>query len=124
MQNFLASAQYVADQGVLYGTTETRVSYIDTRDVAAVAAQVLTSPGHQGKAHTLTGPEALSGDEVTERLSAATGNQVGSVEFPADTFGQALVGAGLPGWLVERLVELNIMMVTATPPGSPTRWPR
>ena len=29
---------------------------------------------------------------------------------PADTFRQALAGAGLPGWLVERLVELNIMM--------------
>jgi uncharacterized protein YbjT (DUF2867 family) len=111
MQNFLASAQYVADQGVLYGMTgETRVSYIDTRDVAAVAAQVLTSPGHQGKAYTLTGPEALSADEVAERLSAATGHQVGSVDVPADTFRQALAGAGLPGWLVERLVELNIMM--------------
>jgi uncharacterized protein YbjT (DUF2867 family) len=111
MQNFLASAQYVADQGVLYGMTgATRVSYIDTRDVAAVAAQVLTSPGHQGKAYALTGPEALSGDEVAERLSAATGHQVGSVDVPADTFGQALAGAGLPGWLVERLVELNIMM--------------
>jgi prepilin-type processing-associated H-X9-DG protein len=71
---------------------------------------VLTSPGHQGKAYALTGPEALSGDEVAERLSAATGRQVGSVDVPADTFGQALVGAGLPGWLVERLVELNIMM--------------
>jgi uncharacterized protein YbjT (DUF2867 family) len=111
MQNFLASAQYVADQGILYGMTgETRVSYIDTRDVAAVAAQVLTSPGHQGKAYALTGPEALSGDEVAERLSAATGHPVGSVDVPADTFGQALVGAGLPGWLVERLIELNIMM--------------
>ena len=62
MQNFLTSAQYVADQGILCGMTgETRVSYIDTRDVAAVAARVLTSPGHQGKAYTLTGPEALSG---------------------------------------------------------------
>jgi hypothetical protein len=36
-------------------------SYIDTRDVAAVAAQVLTSPGHQGKAYTLTGPEPCRG---------------------------------------------------------------
>ena len=91
-------------------TGETRVSYIDTRDVAAVAARVLTSPGHQGKAYALTGPEALSADEVAERLSAATGRPVGSVDVPADTFGQALAGAGLPGWLVERLIELNIMM--------------
>jgi len=111
MQNFLASAQTVAEQGVLYGMTgETRVSYIDTRDVAAVAARVLTSPGHEGKAYALTGPEALSGDEVAERLSAATGRQVGAVDVPADTFRQALAGAGLPGWLVDRLIELNTMM--------------
>jgi prepilin-type processing-associated H-X9-DG protein len=47
---------------------------------------------------------------VAERLSAATGRQVGSVDVAADTFGQALAGARLPGWLVERLVELNVMM--------------
>jgi uncharacterized protein YbjT (DUF2867 family) len=47
---------------------------------------------------------------VAERLSAATGHQVGSVDVAADTFGQALAAAGLPGWLVERLIELNIMM--------------
>jgi hypothetical protein len=47
---------------------------------------------------------------VAERLSAATGHQVGSVDVPADTFGQALVGAGLPRWLVDRLIELNRMM--------------
>ena len=111
MQNFLASAQYVADQGVLYGMTgETRVSYIDTRDVAAVAAQVLTSPGHQGKAYTLTGPEALSGDEVAERLSAATGRQVRYVDLPPDVFGQGLAGAGMPGWLVDGVVDSNTML--------------
>jgi len=111
MQNFLAVAQTVAEQGVLYGMTgDTRVSYIDTRDVAAVAARVLTSPGHEGKAYALTGPAALCGDEVAERLSAATGRQVGSVDVAADTFRQALAGAGLPGWLVDRLIELNTMM--------------
>ncbi len=59
----------MADQGVLYGMTgEGRVGYIDTRDIAAVAARVLTSPGHQGTSYTLTGPEALSAAEVAERL--------------------------------------------------------
>jgi uncharacterized protein YbjT (DUF2867 family) len=83
----------------------------------------LTALRHQGKAYALTGPEALSGDEVAERLSVATGNQVGSVDVSTDTFSQALVGAGLPGWLVERLIELNIMMADGHAAGSPTRWP-
>jgi uncharacterized protein YbjT (DUF2867 family) len=111
MQSFLASAQTVAEQGALYGMTgEVRTSYIDTRDVAAVAARVLTSPGHQRKAYALTGSAALSGDEVAERLSAATGRQVRYVEVPPDAYRRVLAGAGVPGWLVERLMELNMMM--------------
>ena len=111
MQNFLLSAQPVADQGALYGMTGAgRTSYIDTRDIAAVAAQVLTSPGHQGQRYTLTGPEALSAAEVAERLSAATGRQVRYVDLPADAFAQALAGAGMPGWLVDAVIEGNTLL--------------
>jgi uncharacterized protein YbjT (DUF2867 family) len=98
MQNLHASAQTVAGQGVLYGMTgETRTNYIDTPHIAAVAARALTSSGHQGNRHTLTGPEALSAVEVADWLSAATGRQVRYVDVSPDAFGQALAGAGLPG---------------------------
>jgi len=111
MQNFLMSAQPVAEQGVLYGMTgEGRISYIDTRDIAAVAAQVLTSPGHQGTSYPLTGPEALSAAEVAERLSAAIGRQVRYVDVGPDAFRQALADAGLPGWLVDALIEGNTLL--------------
>ena len=111
MQNFLLSAQPVADQGVLYGMTgDGRTSYSDTRDIAAVAAQVLTSPGHEGQRYTLTGPEALSATEVAERLSAATGRPVRYVDLPADAFAQGLAGAGMPDWLVDAVVEGNTLL--------------
>jgi len=111
MQNFLMSAQLVAEQGVLYGMTgEARISYIDASDIAAVAAQVLTSPGNHGTSYMLTGPEALTAAEVAERLSAATGRQVRYVNMPPEAFRQALAGAGLPGWLVDALVEGNTML--------------
>jgi uncharacterized protein YbjT (DUF2867 family) len=113
MQNFLMSAQQVANQGVLYGMFgEGRVAFIDTRDIAAVAAELLTSPGHQGASYTLTGPEALSAAEVAERLAVATGRQVRSVDLGADAFRQALAGAGMPGWLVDGVVEGNTMLAT------------
>src|SRR6266508_1136969 len=83
---------------------------IDARDIAAVAARVLTSPGHQGTSYTLTGPESLSAAEVAERLSAAIGRQVRYVNLPPDAFGQALAGAGLPGWLVDALVVGNTLL--------------
>jgi uncharacterized protein YbjT (DUF2867 family) len=48
-----------------------RTSFIDTRDIAAVAARILTDPtSHQGQAYTLTGPAALTYDEVASGLSA------------------------------------------------------
>jgi uncharacterized protein YbjT (DUF2867 family) len=111
MQNFLMSAQQVADQGVLYGMFgEGRVAFIDARDIAAAAAELLTNPGHQGASYTLTGPEALSAAEVAERLSAATGRQVRSVDLGPDGYRQALAGAGMPGWLVDGVVEGNTML--------------
>ena len=111
MQNFLMSAQQVADQGVLYGMFgEGRVAFIDARDIAAVAAELLTSPGHQGASYTLTGPEALSAAEVAERLAAAIGHQVRSVDLGPDGYRQALAGAGMPGWLVDGVVEGNTML--------------
>ena len=111
MQNFLLSAQQVADQGILYGMFgEGRVAFIDARDIAAAAAELLTNPGHQGASYTLTGPEALSAAEVAERLSAATGRQVRSVDLGPDGYRQALAGAGMPGWLVDGVVESNTML--------------
>jgi uncharacterized protein YbjT (DUF2867 family) len=111
MQNFLMSAQQVADQGALYGMFgEGRVAFIDARDIAAVAAELLTSPGHQGASYTLTGPEALSAAEVAERLAAATGRQVRSVDLGPDGYRQAMAGAGMPGWLVDGVVEGNTML--------------
>jgi uncharacterized protein YbjT (DUF2867 family) len=111
MQNFLMSAQQVADQGILYGMFgDGRIAFVDTRDIAAVAAELLTNPGHQGASYTLTGPEALTAAEVAERLSAATGRQVRYVDVGPDAFRQALAGAGMPGWLVDGVVEGNTML--------------
>jgi uncharacterized protein YbjT (DUF2867 family) len=111
MQNFLMSAQQVADQGILYGMFgDGRIAFVDTRDIAAVAAELLTNPGHQGASYTLTGPEALTAAEVAERLSGATGRQVRYVDVGPDAFRQALAGAGMPGWLVDGVVEGNTML--------------
>lgn len=47
-----------------------KTSFIDVRDIAAVAAQALTEDAHRNRAYTLTGAEALDYYEVAERLSA------------------------------------------------------
>lgn len=48
-----------------------RVSFVDTRDIAEVAALALTTPGHAGQGYTLTGPAALSFADVAAGITAA-----------------------------------------------------
>lgn len=49
-----------------------KVAFVDVRDIAEVAAAALVAPGeHDGKAYTLTGPEAVSFEEAARILSQA-----------------------------------------------------
>ena len=95
-----ASGTFYVDAG------EARISMVDTRDVAAVAAVVLTQPGHAGAHYDVTGPEALSYADVAAKLSSATGRQITYVAAPDDAVRQALLGAGLNEWFATALVGL------------------
>jgi uncharacterized protein YbjT (DUF2867 family) len=95
-----ASGTFYVDAG------EARISMVDTRDVAAVAAAVLTEPGHAGARYDITGPEALSYADVAAKLTSATGRQITYAGAPDDAVRQALLGAGLDEWFATALVGL------------------
>lgn len=107
MQNFLMAAPAVAAQGALFGPDgTTRVSYIDVRDIAAVAAKTLTEDGHEGASYTLTGPEALSCRDVASRLSSTIGKEVNFVEVSLDAVREFMLGAGAGEWTADAVVEI------------------
>src|SRR5258708_19282259 len=62
MQNTITYlAPSIKAQGVFYDAMGTaKTSYIDVRDVAAVAAKRLTTDEHAGKIYELNGPEAIT----------------------------------------------------------------
>jgi uncharacterized protein YbjT (DUF2867 family) len=95
-----ASGSFYVDAG------EARISMVDTRDVAAVAAVILTQPGHVGANYDVTGPEALSYADVAAKLTNATGRRITYVAAPDDAVRQALLGAGLSEWFATALVGL------------------
>jgi uncharacterized protein YbjT (DUF2867 family) len=64
-----------------------RVSFIDARDIAEVAAQALREPKHGGKAYTLTGGRALDHSDVAEAISRAAGRPVRYVELVLSSAG-------------------------------------
>ena len=77
MQNLLGQARAIAHEGrIVGGSGDGRIPFIDTRDIAAVAAVALTRPGHDGQKYILTGPEALSYSEIARILSGVIGRLV------------------------------------------------
>ena len=83
-------------------------SLIDTRDIAAVAAVVLTEPrAHAGKAYTLTGGEALTGVQAAAMISAAIGTSVSHVSVPTEAAVATMNQWGMPPFIVNVMDSLN-----------------
>jgi uncharacterized protein YbjT (DUF2867 family) len=104
-QGLLAFAPAIAAQGRFFAPIgDARVSAVDVRDIAAVAAVALTEPGHEGTTYTLTGPAAITHAEIAAALTAALGRDVSFTDVPPDAFAQNLAGI-LPPWQIQGLLE-------------------
>jgi uncharacterized protein YbjT (DUF2867 family) len=69
---------------------------IDPRDIAAVAARVLTSDGHHEKVYSLTGRERLSYAEMAQKIATATGIPVVYVDVTEDDARRIFRDDGVP----------------------------
>jgi len=105
MQNLLGLAPTIVSQGEFYQPADGKVSHIDVRDIAAVAAKALTENGHQGKTYVITGPEALSYDDVARKLSTALRRPVKYVNVTPEDFKKSLLGWGIPEFMADGLNE-------------------
>ena len=73
MTNALEWTSTIPEGYVLDPLGPGRIAVIDPADIAAVAAVVLTTEGHEGEAYVLTGDEALTIAEQVELIAGATG---------------------------------------------------
>jgi uncharacterized protein YbjT (DUF2867 family) len=106
MQNFIN--HFPPRDGVIYlPWGNGKASFVDTRDIAAVAAEVLTARDHEGKTYTLTGPAALGIEEVAKILSEAAGREIRYVDVPESAARDGMLQAGLPQWQVDAVMELH-----------------
>jgi uncharacterized protein YbjT (DUF2867 family) len=83
---------------------EAKLSFVDARDIAAMAVAALTGPGHAGRAYTLTGPRALDHHEVARALSDAAARTLQYVPLGEEQARQLLAGSGLSSERIERLI--------------------
>ena len=103
-------AGMIRDQGILVMTTGgSAVSWIDTRDIAATAVELLLDSSLcRREAVTLTGPEALTLDGLAERLRASTGRQTVPIEETLSQAEERMRRDNLPEEYVAYLTRLNI----------------
>jgi uncharacterized protein YbjT (DUF2867 family) len=106
MQNFIT--YFPPRNGVIYlPWGNGKASFVDTRNIASVAAEVLTSDGHEEKIYTPTGPAALGIADVARILSEAAGREFKYVDVPEDAARDGMLQAGVPKWQAEALMELH-----------------
>lgn len=107
MQNFFTGEGGLADGKAVAGPYgEGRVAYVDAYDIAACAAVLLTSSRGARRAYDVTGPEALTHEEIAAKLGVPFRD-----EHPEDA-GAHLRARGLPDWFVDDLLWLYADMAS------------
>lgn len=82
-------------------------AWVDTADVAAVAAHLLMTPSCDGHVYDVTGPQALSTKLVARLLSEVWGHQQSYVAVPEEAARQGMLQRGLPAPAVEVILEVH-----------------
>lgn len=81
----------------LYGSWgDSRMNYIDARDVGDVAAALLTGPLDRSQDYLLTGPRSVSHTEIAAEMTAALGRDIRYVDLPVPEMSARLAAAGIP----------------------------
>jgi NAD(P)H dehydrogenase (quinone) len=97
----------VGEDGVIRGpAADGRVAAVTQDDIADAAAAVLLDPAPQaGATYSLTGPEALSLDDVAAILTAELGRPVTYHRETIDEAYASRAGYGAPDWQVDAWVS-------------------
>lgn len=109
MQNVMTfmSPTIRAESAFYSASGDARISHVDVRDIAAVAVHALMDVAHNGKAYTLTGPDALSYDDLATLLTQATGRTIIHVDLPPNELHYGMVDMGMPEEIADRLLDLE-----------------
>lgn len=82
MQNFLRHIGSIQGENRFYEPLgAAHVSFIDARDIAALAVTAMTQNGHEGKTYVITGPGSLSDNDIADIFSRVLERRVQYVDI-------------------------------------------
>ncbi|MCA8916682.1 MAG: NmrA family NAD(P)-binding protein [Planctomycetes bacterium] len=108
-ENFFMSVPTIKSDGAMYMPVpgDTKFPMIATRDIAAVAAEVLTDTSWTGvKVRELLGPKDYSINDAAKAIGDALGKEVKHVQVPYEATLQAMTSMGVGQSLAGKYVEM------------------
>lgn len=109
MENlFLSLPSVLASGSWPSAAGEGRVAYVAREDCARAAAAVLSASEPPAGTIDITGPEALSIQEIAARVAEAAGRPIGVVPLSDEALAAGLAAAGVPAPLAALLVAFDV----------------
>lgn len=108
MQNFNTFWVHgiLTSQKIFLPVGDAKGSFIDSRDIASVAAELLFNNTWNNRAFILTGEESLNHDDVASIISEVTGKNITFEDITPEVMRENLLGAGLPTDYTEFLLMI------------------
>jgi uncharacterized protein YbjT (DUF2867 family) len=95
-----------ADGKIALPAGTARTSFIDARDIAAVAVRLLTTSDQENREFDITGPEALTHADVARILSRETGRTIAYEDIDPAVLRKGLLAGGVPADYAEFLLVI------------------
>ncbi len=115
MQNFSEQQHLptIRNEGAIHSATEDgRVPFIDAADIAAVASAALTDSTFTNGERILTGPRALTYDEVADIIARESGRPVAHRRLSPDDLAAYFRTASVPSDIADTLAAMDAAVAT------------
>jgi uncharacterized protein YbjT (DUF2867 family) len=92
---------------------DAKMSFIDSRDIAAVTSEILTKNNsgssrqhYKNKTYDITGPEPLSYRQAADILTNETGKKISYVSITEEHARNGMKQIGMGDWFIDIMMEL------------------
>jgi len=99
----------VLETGMIYVPAASgKTAYVLRTEMAEIAANILTSAGHEGRSYNITNEKAVSYEEIAKWISEASGKNVKYVSPTPEEFSKTLIGFGVPELVVKVITSFEV----------------
>ena len=110
--NFFGWADGIKQGALYFGVRNGSFAPLNVADIGEMAANILTTSGHDNKAYNVTGPELLTGEDMAAVFADVTGKEISYVSPTQEQTLDSLLSTGWPEWQAKGMLELFEVFAT------------